>query len=387
MGRLITVSIFTPLLLNMTETSKNNSSNLSTDRYEAVLAEVSAMLEAARHEAARTINTLMTATYWELGRRIVELEQQGAERAEYGKQIVERLAKDLSPRFGRGFKKSNLFQMRSFYLTYPDAAQPLSEDASNIFQTVSGKFSLPWSHYVKLLSVKDPQARAFYEAEALRGGWSVRQLGRQISTQFYERAFLSRNKAAMLEKAGQPDARDAISPEDELKDPFVLEFLSLKDEYSENDLEEALIQHIESFLLELGNDFAFLGRQKRLRIGDQWFRVDLLFFHRRLRCLVIVELKLGEFSYADAGQMHLYLNYAREHWMYADENPSVGLILCNRKDEAIAHYALEGLPNKVMAAEYQMVLPDEKLLAAELERTRKALEQRKLPENDPNQNE
>jgi predicted nuclease of restriction endonuclease-like (RecB) superfamily len=387
MGRLITVSIFTTLLLNMTETPKNNSSNLSTDRYEAVLAEVSAMLEAARHEAARTINTLMAATYWELGRRIVELEQQGAERAEYGKQIVERLAKDLSPRFGRGFKKSNLFQMRSFYLTYPDAAQPLSEDASNIFQTVSGKFSLPWSHYVKLLSVKDPQARAFYEAEALRGGWSVRQLGRQISTQFYERALLSRNKAAMLEKAGQPDARDAISPEDELKDPFVLEFLSLKDEYSENDLEEALIQHIESFLLELGNDFAFLGRQKRLRIGDQWFRVDLLFFHRRLRCLVIVELKLGEFSYADAGQMHLYLNYAREHWMYADENPPVGLILCNRKDEAIAHYALEGLPNKVMAAEYQMVLPDEKLLAAELERTRKALEQRKLPENDPNQNE
>ncbi|MER3435850.1 MAG: DUF1016 domain-containing protein [Leptolyngbya sp. ERB_1_1] len=371
----------------MTETPENAPSNLTTDQYETVLAEVSAMLEAARHEAARTINTLMTATYWELGRRIVELEQQGAERAEYGKQIVERLAKDLSPRFGRGFKKSNLFQMRSFYLAYPDAAQPGSGGVVNIFQTVSGKFPLPWSHYVKLLSVKDPQARSFYEAEALRGGWSIRQLGRQISTQFYERALLSRNKAAVLEKATQPGAGDTIAPEDELKDPFVLEFLSLKDEYSENDLEEALIQHIESFLLELGNDFAFLGRQKRLRIGDQWFRVDLLFFHRRLRCLVIVELKLGEFSYADAGQMHLYLNYARENWMYDNENPPVGLILCNRKDEAIAHYALEGLPNKVMAAEYQMVLPDKKLLAAELERTRKALEQRKLIDNDPNQNE
>ncbi len=338
------------------------------------------MLEAARREAARAVNTLMTATYWEIGRQIIELEQRGTERAEYGKQIVERLAQDLSPRFGRGFKKSNLFQMRSFYLAYPDAAQPLSGETTNIFHTLSGKFALPWSHYVKLLSVKDPEARAFYEAEALRGGWSVRQLGRQVSTQFYERALLSRNKAAMLEKASQPDAREAVAPEDELKDPFILEFLSLKDEYSENDLEEALIQHIESFLLELGNDFAFLGRQKRLRIGEQWFRVDLLFFHRRLRCLVIVELKIGEFSYADAGQMHLYLNYAREHWMYADENPPVGLILCNRKDEAIAHYALEGLPNKVMAAEYQMVLPNEKLLAAELERTRKVLEQRKSTE-------
>lgn len=370
----------------MPEAPENNSSDSTPNLYETVLAEVSDLLESARREAAKTVNTLMTATYWELGRRIVELEQQGVERAEYGKQIIERLAQDLSPKFGRGFKKSNLFQMRSFYLTYPDAAQSLSGEATNIFQTLSGKFPLPWSHYVKLLSVKNPEARAFYEAEALRGGWSVRQLDRQVSTQFYERTLLSRNKAAMLEKASQP-GEEVVKPEDELKDPFVLEFLSLKDEYSENDLEEALIQHIESFLLELGNDFAFLGRQKRLRIGDQWFRVDLLFFHRRLRCLVIVELKLGDFSYADAGQMHLYLNYARENWMYADENPPVGLILCNRKDEAIAHYALEGLPNKVMAAEYQMVLPDEKLLAAELERTRRTLEQRKLSSSDPNQTE
>ncbi len=151
---------------------------------------------------------------------------------------------------------------------------------------------------------------------------------------------------------------------------------------SENELEEALIRHIESFLLELGSDFAFLGRQRRLRIGDQWFRVDLLFFHRRLRCLVVVDLKLGEFTHSDAGQMHLYLNYAREHWMYPGENPPVGLILCNKKDEAVAHYALEGLSNKVMAAEYQMVLPNEDLLTTELERTRKALEDRLSTEPD-----
>jgi predicted nuclease of restriction endonuclease-like (RecB) superfamily len=269
--------------------------------------------------------------------------------------------------------------MRLFYLTYPNTLQPLSSqsDPSEIFQTLSGKFTLSWSHYIKLLAVKDPQARAFYEAEALRGGWSVRQLARQLATQYYERTLLSRNKLAMLEKGSQPQTTDWVTPEEELRDPFVLEFLDLKDEYSENDLEEALIHHIESFLLELGTDFAFLGRQRRLNIGDHVFRVDLIFFHRRLRCLVLIDLKLGEFTHADAGQMHLYLNYAREHWTYLDENPPVGLILCNKRDEAVAHYALEGLPNKIMAAEYQMRLPDEKVLVAELERTRKRLEDRK----------
>ena len=178
----------------------------------------------------------------------------------------------------------------------------------------------------------------------------------------------------MLVKGGEPREGEETSPEAEIKDPFVLEFLNLKDEYSENDLEEALIQHIESFLLELGGDFAFIGRQRRLRIGDQWFRIDLLFFHRRLSCLVIVDLKIGEFTHADAGQMHLYLNYAREHWMYPGENPPVGLILCGKKDAAVAKYALGDLPNKVMASEYQTVLPDEKTLAAELNKTRQILE-------------
>ncbi|MBD2093231.1 DUF1016 domain-containing protein [Microcoleus sp. FACHB-1515] len=348
--------------------------------YGVVLAGVAELLESARRAAARSVNVLMTATYWEIGRRIVELEQQGESRAEYGKQLVGRLAQDLSTRFGRGFKRSNLFQMRSFYLTYPTISEPLvgQFDDPDIFQTLSGRFPLPWSHYVKLLSVKAPGARAFYEMEAVRSGWSVRQLNRQIATQFYERTMLSRNKAAMLEKGSQAQIEDASRPEHEIRDPFVLEFLDLKDEYSENELEEALIRHIESFLLELGTDFAFLGRQRRLRIGEQWFRVDLLFFHRRLRCLVIVDLKLGEFTHADAGQMHLYLNYAREHWMYSNENPPVGLILCNKKDEAVAHYALDGLPNKIMAAEYQTMLPDENLLVSELERTRKRLEERSL---------
>jgi hypothetical protein len=173
-------------------------------------------------------------------------------------------------------------------------------------------------------------------------------------------------------------SEDRVLPEEEIKDPLLLEFLGLKDEYSETDLEEALIRHLETFLLELGGDFCFIGRQKRLRIGDEWYRVDLLFFHRRLRCLVIIDLKIGKFTHADAGQMHLYLNYAREHWVHEGENPPVGLILCARKDEAVARYALEGLPNKVMAAEYRTALPDEKALAAEIERTQALLEERKL---------
>ena len=259
----------------------------------------------------------------------------------------------------------------------PEKLQTLSGEFSDL-PAIGQAFPLPWSAYVRLLSVKNPQARAFYETEALRGGWSVRQLDRQIGSQFYERTALSNNKAAILAQGSAATPADAVTPEQAIKDPFVLEFLSLKDEYSESDLEEALIQHLADFLLELGDDFAFVGRQRRLRIDDSWFRVDLLFFHRRLQCLLVIDLKVGKFSYADAGQMHLYLNYAREHWMKPGENPPVGLILCAEKGAAEAHYALEGLPNKVLAAEYQTVLPNEELLAQELERTRLALETRQI---------
>ena len=180
----------------------------------------------------------------------------------------------------------------------------------------------------------------------------------------------------MLAKGARATPEDAVTPEEELKDPLVLEFLGLKDEYSESELEEALILRLEHFLLELGGDFTFIGRQRRLRVGNAWYRVDLLFFHRALRCLVVIDLKLGELTHADAGQMHLYLNYAREHWTRDDENPPVGLILCAKKDAAVAKYALEGLRNKVLAAEYRTTLPDEKVLAQELVDARRLLEQR-----------
>jgi hypothetical protein len=181
----------------------------------------------------------------------------------------------------------------------------------------------------------------------------------------------------MLTKHNRRKSSDQITPEEELKDPFVLEFLGLKDEYSETEIEEALIRHLETFLLELGGDFTFVGRQRRLRIGDTCYRIDLLFYHRRLQCLVIIDLKSGKFTHADAGQMHLYCNYAKEHWTLPHENPPVGLILCDEKDSAVAHYALEGLPNTIMAARYKTALPEEKLLAAEVEKTRKLLDLRR----------
>jgi predicted nuclease of restriction endonuclease-like (RecB) superfamily len=180
----------------------------------------------------------------------------------------------------------------------------------------------------------------------------VRQLDRQINSQFYERTALSQQGHDAGKGRGGRTG-DAITPEQAIKDPFVLEFLNLKDEYSESELEEALIQHLADFLLELGDDFAFLGRQRRLRLDDSWFRIDLLFFHRSLKCLLVIDLKVGKFSYADAGQMHMYLNYAREHWMKPGENPPIGLILCASQGSNEAHYTLEGLSNKVLTAEYQ----------------------------------
>ena len=235
-------------------------------------------------------------------------------------------------------------------------------------------FPLPWTHYVRLLRVKNTHARDFYAREALAGGWSVRQLERQINSLFYERTALSKNKTAMLLKGEKPKAGDAVSADEEIRNPLVLEFLNLKDEYSESDLEEALIRHLEKFLLELGNEFAFVGRQKRLRIGNEWFRVDLLFFHRRLRCLVIIDLKLGGLVHADIGQMNLYCNYARAHWMQPGEHPPVGLILCTDKDDALARYAMEGLGSKMLIREYLTALPKESALASEVARTREMLE-------------
>jgi predicted nuclease of restriction endonuclease-like (RecB) superfamily len=358
------------------------------ENYDNIRTGIVELLKEARSAAARNVNSIMTATYWEIGRRIVESEQRGAARASYGEELIKHLASDLSRQFGRGFGVVNLSQMKRFFLAWPMERifQTVSEKSSTTsvindielsaqdVPAIARRFPLPWSAYVRLLSVKNPEARNFYQTEALRSGWSIRQLDRQIGSQFYERIALSRNKAAMMEKAETAEPGDTITPEEAIKDPFVLEFLDLKDEYSESDLEDALIQHLTDFLLELGDDFAFVGRQRRVRIDDSWFRVDLVFFHRRLKSLLVVDLKIDKFSYTDAGQMHMYLNYAREHWMKPGENSPIGLILCAEKGAAEAHYALDNLPNKILATEYQTILPDEKLIAEELERSRQRLE-------------
>ncbi len=374
--------------------------------YSAVQADIVALLDAARRTSARAVNVLMTAVYWEIGRRIVEFQQSGQERAAYGEALIERLSADLSEQFGKGFSRQNLQQMRAFFQLWPATLIPQTLPASSgpggirqtpsgesgrlapIRQTVSGeladlaslgrRFPLSWSAYVRLLSVHNPQARAFYETEALRNGWSVRQLDRQISSQLYERTALSRDKTALLAEGGTAAPGDVLSAQGLMHDPLVLEFLGLEDRYSESDLEAALVQHLADFLLELGDDFAFVGRQRKLRLDDRWFRVDLLFFHRRLRCLLVVDLKVGRFSHADAGQMHMYLNYAREHWMKPGENPPVGLILCASKGADEARYSLEGLPNTILAAEYRTVLPNEELLVQEIEKTRRELDVRRL---------
>jgi len=375
---------------------------VSRSSYVGLVNGIGELLQIARHATARVTNTLMTATYWEVGRRIVEFEQGGKRRAEYGEELLERLSRDLTSRFGRGFGVDNLENMRRFYVAVPENkisetisrkslqktfAEPSlgldvvrnSEISTRIFSLdqLAAALPLPWSHYVALIKrTRSAEAFDFYHAEALRGGWTGPQLDRQINSLFYERTALSRNKAAMLKKGAKPQPGDALTADEAIRDPLVLEFLNLRDEYSETELEDALIRHLETFLLELGGDFAFVGRQRRLRIDDEWYRVDLLFFHRRLRCLVIIDLKLGKFTHADAGQMHLYLNYARAHWTHADENPPVGLILCSSAGQSLVRYTLDNLPSKVLAREYRLALPHEKRLAKEMEKARRAIDKR-----------
>jgi len=401
---------------------KNEVEPHHTTGYGNLVSNIGELLEAARRTTTRSVNAIMTATYWEIGRRIVEFEQEGAERAPYGSELLKRLSGELSARFGKGFSRHNLARFRDFYLIFSLdkiratlSRKSLEEAGSEKRATVSLKssdgllqattteksatvsrklsedplqgttidvarmaeaFPLPWSHYVLLIRLRSDEAIRFYHAEALRGGWSVRQLKRQIDSQFYERTALSKNKAAMLQAGQDKTPNDIVSAEEEIKDPLVLEFLGLKDEYSESDLEEALISHLEAFLLELGGDFAFVGRQRRLRIDDEWYRVDLVFFHRGLSCLVLIDLKLGTFSHADTGQMNVYLNYAREHWTQEGENPPIGIILCAGKGESLARYATAGLANKMLISKYLTALPDEKLLAAEIDKTRREMEKR-----------
>ena len=326
-----------------------------------------------------------------MGRRIVEYEQRGNKRAEYGKQLLKKLAADLMKRFGKGFGYVNLNLMRQFYSTYQsqNILQTLSEESPkdtkwqalsaefNIaLQELSGKFYLSWSHYCLLLRLDEPGKREFYESECIRGNWSVRQLDRQIQSMLYERTALSRHKSAVIAKANKKII--TMKPEDEIKDPYILEFLKLKDQYSESKLEDALIRHLEHFLLELGAGFTFVARQKRITLEGSHYRLDLLLYHRVLKCLIAIDLKIGEFSHADAGQMNLYINYLKDKEKLPGENDPVGLILCTGKKRTVVQYALGGMNNKIFASKYRLQLPNPAVLEAELEHERQRLVEMKI---------
>lgn len=357
--------------------------------YGQLLSEISGLLDYARRTSARTINSILTATYWGIGQRIVKYEQKGEVRSEYGEKLLNRLSRDLTVEYGRGFSRSNVAQIRAFYLNWEIVQTPSGQFKAQVKFQMSASvldrqdillmnaFPLSWSHYVHLMSVPDLQARSFYESESIAGGWSVRQLDRQIGTQFYERSLGSKNRDEFLARGRGPRREDMMTVEEEVRDPYLLEFLNLKDEYGESDLEEALIRHLEWFLLEMGTGFTFVARQKKVKVGDSWYRMDLLLYHRKLGCLVVVDLKRGKFSHADAGQMNLYLNYARENLKLPDESDPVGIILCGGKNEALVRYATGGIKAKVFASKYLTILPDEETLRQEILRTRRLLEARR----------
>jgi predicted nuclease of restriction endonuclease-like (RecB) superfamily len=340
----------------------------------------------ARHMVARGVNLLQVQTNYEIGRRIVEHEQGGADRAQYGKEVIRELAERLTSEFGGGFSKSNLEYMRRFYLAYPDRdvqiAQTLSgrfgdldrSIASSIAQTVSGQstsprgqlaFSLSWSHYVFLLGLKD-QERGFYEIEAAEQGWTLRDLKRQFNAGLFERLALSRDKKAIHDLAHQ--GQDVSRPQDILKEPYVLEFLGLEDRaaYSESDLEAAIVEHVQHFLLELGKGFLFEARQKRFTFDEEHFFIDLVFYNRLLKCYVLIDLKIGKLTHQDLGQMQMYVNYFDRFVKSDQENSTIGIVLCKKKNTALVEITLPKDAN-IHAREYQLYLPSKEELQQKLE--------------------
>ncbi len=356
---------------------KKNQSQLAPPEvrgYQELVIRISSFIEEGRHYAVRQINTALIATYWATGCWIVKYEQRGSQRAEYGKTLLKRLGKDLSHKYGRGFSERNLEQMRLFYQIYP-ISQTVSAKFLPTSESFQQHFPLSWSHYCCLMRIKEKVRRDFYEAVCLKGNWSFRQLDRQIQGLLFERTALSRQKQIVISKAHNQNIIQC--PEDAIKEHYVLDFLNLRDDYSESDLEDALIKHLENFLLELGERFTFVARQKRFMVGGKYYRIDLLLYHRILRCLVLIDLKIGEFNHADAGQMNFYLNWAKHEAILPGENEPVGIILCAGKDKTYVQYALGDLSNKIFVSNYKLKLPKAEELRKEVRRGRNLFLDRK----------
>ena len=345
--------------------------------YNNLLERIAGILASARTKVVREINRTQVLAYWEIGREVVEFEQKGKTRAEYGEELLKRLSRDMTEKFGRGFSPTNLKMMRLFYQAFP-IRQTMS-DESQKQQTLSVKFEpmLSWSHYCELLKVEEPLARSFYEQDADQNNWSVRELKRQINSMLFERLALSKDTKSVMQMAKKGQIIE--KSEDVIKDPYILEFLNLKEEasYTESQLEQALIDKLQCFLLELGKGFTFVTRQKRIIITNRHYYIDLVFYNRLLKCFVLIDLKTGELDHSDIGQMNFYLNYFKENEKTENENDPIGLILCAKKDEIFAKYVLGGLNNRVFASKYKLALPSEKELSLKLKSIPKMLEEKK----------
>ena len=304
------------------------------------------LLENARKKVVMAVNQTMVLTYFEIGRMIVEEEEKGENRAEYGKKILKILSKKLTEKYKKGFSLTNLKQIRSFYLVYSEKGQTLSD-----------QFKLSWLHYVKLSRISNPDERKFYEIEAVKNNWSLRELERQFDSALYTRLSLSRDKDKVLELSQKGQIIE--KPQDLIKDPYILEFIGLPEQssYSESELEEKLISKLENFLLELGNGFTFVGRQKRISFDEQHFYIDLVFYNRLLKCFVLIDLKIGKLKHQDIGQMQMYVNYYDREMKLDDENKTIGIVLCQEKNQSLVEYTLPEDNEQIFASTYKTVLP------------------------------
>ncbi len=322
--------------------------------YSGLKSQISELFLLGKEQVGRAINTILVQTYWQIGRHIVEFEQDGKNKAEYGSNLLNRLSKDLSLEFGKGFGRSNLFYIRKLYLSFQNSG------------TLSRK--LGWSHYYEILKSDEPLEIGFYTKQCEKENWSVRELKRQMKSMLFHRIAISRNKQAILSLSEK--GAEIQSPSDIIKDPFVFEFLGIPNptNYSESELEKKLILNLQDFLLELGKGFAFIGRQYRISLGGRHFFVDLVFYHRILKCFVLIDLKRGEIDHQDVGQMNLYLNYFRKEENTEGDNPPIGILLGAYKDQILVEYATENISNQLFVSKYQIFLPDKKQLAKELEK-------------------
>jgi predicted nuclease of restriction endonuclease-like (RecB) superfamily len=321
-------------------------------KYKSLVDQIGVLLHSGRQKAVQSVNTILIDTYWEIGKHIVEFEQKGNEKAEYGSQLFERLSKDLSLAYGKGFSRSNLFYMRKFYLFFP-----ICETVSHI---------LTWSHYFEILKADTDLEISFYTKQCEKERWSVRELRREMNSMLFHRIALSKDKEGVLKLANE--GHTVETPEDLIKDPFVLEFLNIPQQfqYLEGDLEDKIISNLQQFIMEMGKGFAFIGRQYRMSLGGKHFYLDLLFYHRILKCFVLIDLKRGEIDHQDVGQMNLYLNYFKKEEATEGDNEPVGIILGAYKNHILVEYATDSITNKVLLSKYQLYLPDKELLARQL---------------------